>query len=378
MTDGALSVPGEASPAVPFGDRLAAAVARRESQVVLGLDPDPSRLWPAAAAGGADLRARLAAALAAAAGAAEAIRRSGATGEGAPASADERAAGRVAAPDAAGAERAGGSQRLPAAGGDAARFEAAAAVLAHCIAVVDAAGPACVAVKPQLACFERLGFAGWLALEAVCEHGRARGLLVLADGKRGDVPVTAAAYGQALLGATPTPSGQAPGLGADAITANPLLGGDALEPLIAAARRAGAGVFALVRTSNPGAADVFDLVLEDGRPLWERLARAVAAAGEPGPGSGLSDVGAVCGATAPAHLERMRALMPATPFLLPGIGAQGGEVAALAAAVAPGRAGALVTASRSIVRAHEARGGDPAASARAEAERLRAAAWALA
>ena len=104
----------------------------------------------------------------------------------------------------------------------------------------------------------------------------------------------------------------------------------------------------------------------------------MAAAGKPGPASGLSDLGAVCGATVPAHLERMRALMPATPFLLPGVGAQGGAVAALAPAVAPGRAGALVTASRSIVRAHEARGGDPAAAARAEAERLRAEAWALA
>ena len=72
--------------------------------------------------------------------------------------------------------------------------------------MIDAAGPACVAVKPQLACFERLGVAGWLALERDCAHARAAGLLVLADGKRGDVPVTAAAYAQALLGSTPSPS----------------------------------------------------------------------------------------------------------------------------------------------------------------------------
>src|SRR5215211_377739 len=99
---------------------------------------------------------------------------------------------------------------------------------------------------------------------------------------------------------------------------------------------------------------------------------------ELGEGAPLADVGAVTGATVPEHLARMRELMPRTPFLLPGIGAQGGDVAALAPAVAPGRAAALVTASRSIVDAHETAGGDPGAAARAEAERLREAAWSLA
>ena len=103
-------------------------------------------------------------------------------------------------------------------------------------ALIDAAGPACVAVKPQLACFERLGAAGWAALDATVAHARAAGLLVLADGKRGDIDVTAAAYAQALVGSTPTPFGDVPGLGADAFTANPLLGRDALEPLVDGAR----------------------------------------------------------------------------------------------------------------------------------------------
>jgi orotidine-5'-phosphate decarboxylase len=101
-----------------------------------------------------------------------------------------------------------------------------------------------VAVKPQLACFERLGAPGWGALEVVCAAAREAGLLVIADGKRGDVPVTAAAYAQALVGETPTPWGAVAGLGADAFTANPLLGRDALEPLLAAAEAAGAGMFA--------------------------------------------------------------------------------------------------------------------------------------
>jgi orotidine-5'-phosphate decarboxylase len=255
-------------------------------------------------------------------------------------------------------------------------LEAGAAVLAHSLALIDAAGPACVAAKPQLACFERLGFAGALALAATCAHARAAGLLVLADGKRGDVPVTAAAYAQALTGATPSPFGTVPGLGVDALTANPLPGRDALEPLVASARAAGAGVFVLVRMSHPGAADLMDLTLAGGEPLWERLAALAAGLGERGE-SGLADVGAVTGATAPEHLERMRELMPATPFLLPGVGAQGGDVSALAPAFAPGRAAGLVTASRSIAQAHETGRHAPAEAARAEAERLRDTAWRL-
>jgi orotidine-5'-phosphate decarboxylase len=120
-----------------------------------------------------------------------------------------------------------------------------------------------------------------------------------------------------------------------------------------------------------------DLPLATGEPLWERLATLVAELGRPAQ-TGLADVGAVTGATAPEHLERMRELMPAAPFLLPGVGAQGGDVAALAPAFAPGRAAGLVTASRSIAQADEQAGGDPAEAARAEAERLRELAWALA
>jgi orotidine-5'-phosphate decarboxylase len=140
------------------------------------------------------------------------------------------------------------------------------------------------------------------------------------------------------------------------------------------AREHGAGVFVLVRTSNPGAADVFDLPLAGGEPLWERIAVLVANLGE----GGLADVGAVTGATAPEHLARMRELMPRTPFLLPGVGAQGGAVESLAPAFAAGRAGGLVTASRSIADAGERTGADPAQAARDEAERLRVTAWKLA
>jgi orotidine-5'-phosphate decarboxylase len=294
----------------PFGERLAERVRERDSQLVLGLDPDPAALWPDALA---------------------TAPRSGMAAE-----------------------------------------RAAVAVAEHCRLLIEAAGRSCVAVKPQLACFERLGGYGWGALERTIRAARAAGLLVIADGKRGDVPVTAAAYAQALLGSTPTPFGEVPGLGADAVTINPLLGEDAIAPLIETARVRGAGIFLLVRTSNPGAADVQDAQMADGRPLWERLARMVDRLGQSG--APLSDVGAVTGATAPEHLARLRELMPRAPFLLPGVGAQGGRVEDLAPAFAPGPGAGLVTASRSIARAGEATGASPAPAAAAEAERLREAA----
>ncbi len=295
-----------------FADRLAVLVEERRSRVVLGLDPDPATLWPGAAPTG--------------------------SGEGLLA-----------------------------------RANTAEAVMNHCRAAIVAAGPACVAVKLQLACFERLGAPGWDALERTVAVARDHGLLVIADGKRGDVPVTAAAYAQGLVGETPGPYGPVPGLGVDAFTANPLLGRDALEPLLDAAHVAGAGVFVLVRTSNPGAAEIQD---QGDPPLHERLARMVDELGSGGQGDcGLSFVGAVTGATEPRLLGRLRELMPRAIFLLPGVGAQGGTVEELAPAFAPHPAAGLVTASRSIVNAFQTRGGEPARAAADAAEELRAAAW---
>jgi orotidine-5'-phosphate decarboxylase len=255
---------------------------------------------------------------------------------------------------------------------------AASAVVDHCKALIDATAQACVATKPQLACFERLGAPGWSALGTVVEYARSSGLLVIADGKRGDISVSASAYAQALFGGVQTPFGAVAGLGADMVTVNPLMGGDAVEPFVTAARSAGAAVLVLVRTSNPGAADLEDLELAGGEAVWERVARIVDELGRDGRGeAGISDVGAVVGATVPAHLSRARELMPHATFLLPGVGAQGGRVEDLAPAFAPGRAGGLITASRSIAGAYMPTGGDPASAARAEAERLREAAWAL-
>jgi orotidine-5'-phosphate decarboxylase len=305
---------------VPFSDRLSALVTERESQVVLGLDPDPSRLWP------------------------EAIARAGLV-ESHP---DERA-------------------RLT-----------ADAVALHCRLAIAAAGSSCVAVKPQLACFERLGSHGWAALEQTIEAAHEHGLLVIADGKRGDVAQSAQAYGQALVGATDGPFGEIPGLGADAFTANPLLGRDSLEPLLEAADAAGAGCFVLVRTSNPGAAELQDEPAD--MPLRTRLARIVDELGADrvGRDSGLSDVGAVTGATRPELLAELREQMPRAIFLLPGVGAQGGKAEDLGPAFAPHPAAGLVAASRSIVDAYYTAGGHPALAAQHAAEALRIATWRIA
>lgn len=293
----------------------------RESQIVLGLDPDPGSLWP---------------------------------GSDAPREA-----------------RPGPGELTPA-------QAAAAAIVEHCRALIDATAEACVAVKLQLARFELLGAPGWVALESVAAHARRSGLLVIADAKRGDIDVTAGAYAAGLIGGADTPFGRLEGLGADLVTVNPLMGRDAIEPFVAAARAAGAGVLVLVRTSNPGAADIEDLALAGEGTVWERIAAIVDELGRGGIGEcGLSDVGAVVGATEPQHLARARELMGAAPFLLPGVGAQGGRVEDLAPAFAPGRAGGLVTASRSIAGAYRTLGGEPAAAARAAAEGLRESAWAL-
>jgi orotidine-5'-phosphate decarboxylase len=256
---------------------------------------------------------------------------------------------------------------------------AAAAIQGHCHALIDATAEACVAIKLQLARFEVLGAGGWSVMEELIAHAHELGLLVIADAKRGDIDVSAQAYASALLSGMETPFGRIEGLRADLVTVNPLMGRDALEPFVRAARQSGGGVLVLVRTSNPGAADVEDLELDGGGAVWERIAAIVDELGRPGVGeSGISDVGGVIGATVPRHIARARELMSAATFLLPGVGAQGGRVGDLAPAFEPGRAGGLVTASRSISGAHVLAGGEPAAAARAEAERLRADAWALA
>ncbi len=201
-----------------------------------------------------------------------------------------------------------------------------------------------VAVKPQVAFFEALGPGGALALADAVECARGLGLLVILDGKRGDIGSTAAAYADAWLGGDGYPP-------SDALTVNPYLGEDACLPFLKAAEKFGAGLFFLVKTSNPGAG----LFQDHGSPmLAEVVADQVATWGSTLLGdSGWSSVGAVVGATRPEELAKFRKLMPQAPLLLPGFGFQGGTSEGLGHAFKSDGLGGLISASRSILWAHE-------------------------
>lgn len=239
-----------------------------------------------------------------------------------------------------------------------------------CNEVVAGVADHAVAVKPQLACFEALGpERGWAALERVCARALRRGLLVIADGKRGDVPSTAVRYAEAAFG----------WLGADAATVSPYLGADALVPWVDAAAAGGRGLFVLVATSNPGAGDLQGLRLADGTTVAEHVARMAVALGHPldGPVSGLGGLGLVVGATAPDRFAALRAVAGRAVFLMPGLGAQGAAPEDLRAAAGPHPAAVLAVAARSVASAHRLAGdphdvgGAAAAAAAALVARLR-------
>jgi orotidine-5'-phosphate decarboxylase len=238
-----------------------------------------------------------------------------------------------------------------------------------CCGIVDAVAPHAVAVKPQLAFFETLGAAGMAAFDEVCLYARRAGLLVIADGKRGDIGSTARAYSAAYL------EGDEPR--ADALTVNPWLGRESVEPYLAAARRYGAGFFCIVKTSNAGG-DVQDVTLSDGAPMWHHVAKLVAEWGQDLLGEhGLSAVGAVVGATHPRAVAEARKLMPQSVLLLPGIGAQGGRPADMAPAFRSGPASALVNVSRSLIYAFRDAGVEYREAAGAEAQRVKQEVWAV-
>jgi len=210
--------------------------------------------------------------------------------------------------------------------------------------VIEAVAGIAAAIKPQSACFERWGTPGWRALERTIRAAREAGLVVVLDGKRGDIGSSSAHY-----------AASASAMGADAVTVNAYLGTSGIGPFL----EAGLGVFALVRTSNPDADAVQSLELGDGRTVAEAVGAVVASLGADRLGSsGLSDVGAVIGATQTGSGKRpapaaLRAAMPDQVFLTPGIGAQGAGPADLRALLRPGARGAgdcgvLAPASRSV------------------------------
>jgi orotidine-5'-phosphate decarboxylase len=222
------------------------------------------------------------------------------------------------------------------------RAERAAAAADFLCEVVDLVAGRVPAVKPQSALFEIHGADGAAAWERVVRTARAAGLLVIGDVKRGDIDSTSRAYASAFLEESSAGDARC-----DAITVNPFLGTDSVKPFLDACERTGAGLYVLVRTSNPGGA----LFQEHGDPpLYLRVADAVVEWGRGLVGrSGLSSVGAVVGATHPDELALLRARMPRTPFLIPGYGAQGAGASEVAGGFLPGGRGALVNSSRGIL-----------------------------
>jgi orotidine-5'-phosphate decarboxylase len=220
--------------------------------------------------------------------------------------------------------------------------------------VVEVVAPLVPAVKFQAAFYEVLGPEGMAALQETAELARHRGLIVILDGKRNDIGSTADAYAQAYLNtpAEAAPQGEPPACSADALTVNAYLGSDGIEPFVKVAAERGAGIFILVKTSNPGSKDFQDLKT-DGRTIYEHVAAGVeqlslrTAAGE-----NYGAVGAVVGATWPRQLDELRAAMPHTWILVPGFGKQGGRAADVRGAFDAKGLGAIVVSARDVIFAH--------------------------
>lgn len=243
--------------------------------------------------------------------------------------------------------------------------------------IVDAVAPYAATVKPQAAFFEALGPPGMYALEALISYAHEQDLLVIEDAKRGDIGSTAEAYAQGHLGHTALiGGGTAAGFGPDALTVHPYLGRDGILPFIRACIANGKGIFVLVRTSNPSAGDLQDLEV-DGQPVYLRVAQLLATLSVDLAGaSGYSPVGAVVGATYPAQAAKVREILPASWFLVPGYGAQGATAQDTLANFDSQGFGAVVNSAREIIFAHlsgwaRERGLDYRAAAAEAARRMR-------
>jgi orotidine-5'-phosphate decarboxylase len=225
--------------------------------------------------------------------------------------------------------------------------EAADAFLAFSKKIIDVVAPLVPVVKPQSAFFEELGPLGVIALREVNRYATSKGLLVILDGKRNDIGSTATAYARAYMGPNSP-------FGADALTVSPFLGADSLEPFVERCVEADAGIFVLVKTSNPGSGFIQDRVV-DGCTISERIAdlvqeKSLATASSPG---AYGSIGCVVGATYPEQLAAMRKRMPNSWILIPGYGAQGGGASDVKHGFDESGLGALVNSSRGIIFAYE-------------------------
>ena len=189
--------------------------------------------------------------------------------------------------------------------------------------LIDATYDIIPAVKPQLAFYEMFGLEGLLVFKETCKYAKKRGMLVIADAKRGDIGSTAKAYSAAFLGKNKIEEIEEDIFDVEFVTVNPYLGTDGIVPFIEDAKKYNKGMFILVKTSNPSSGELQDLKLESGQTVYQKVAQLVNTWGEELIGeNGYSSVSAVVGATYPKQLQELREIMPHSYFLIPGYGAQ--------------------------------------------------------
>lgn len=209
------------------------------------------------------------------------------------------------------------------------------------------------AVKPQIAFYEMFGTEGIKVFNETCKYAKQKGMIIIADVKRGDIGSTAAGYSNAYLGKTPIGEEKVSIYDVDFVTVNPYLGIDGVKPFIDDCKEYGKGIFILVKTSNKSSGELQDLKLENGITIYEKVAELVNSWGEDLVGEyGYSSVGAVVGATYPIQIKELREIMPKTYFLIPGYGAQGGKAEDIALGFKDG-IGGIVNASRSLMSAYK-------------------------
>ncbi len=208
------------------------------------------------------------------------------------------------------------------------------------------------AVKPQMAFYEIYGPQGIECFRETCEYAKSKGMIVIADGKRGDIGSTAAGYSSAYLGKVGIDDKKST-YDIDFLTVNPYLGSDGVKPFVKDCEEYNKGIFVLVKTSNPSSGELQDLELKDGKKVYEKMADMVSSWGESLIGKyGYSSVAAVVGATYPAQIEELRKIMPHVFFLIPGYGAQGGKAEDIAKAFENG-IGGIVNSSRGLMCAYQ-------------------------
>ncbi len=244
-------------------------------------------------------------------------------------------------------------------GGDLTPMRAAAeSILEFNKGIIDEIADIVPVVKPQIAFYELFGHDGVWAYQETLKYCKDKGLLTIADAKRGDIGSTAEAYSRAFLGEVELFEGEdeviMPAFDADSLTINAYLGWDGVKPFVEECRRYGKGIFALVKTSNPSSGDLQDLELHEGGSVYELLGQLMDSWGSDEIGEeGYSFVGAVVGATYPEQAVKLRKLMPNSIFLVPGYGAQGGTAEDVLPCFNSDGLGAVVNSSRGIIFAHE-------------------------